>query len=260
MLQESLSTSALMQWIGQWWWPFVRFSAVFWIAPIFNDYAVNTRLRIILAFLLALLVMHLVPNLPVFDPLHLDTWICTGSQILFGLFFGLMLQMLFLVLTMAGNIISQQMGLSMAMITDPVNGQSEPIIGELLYVLCGLLFFSLNGHLVMLDVMAESLRQWPPGQSIFALNIGSVIQMLSWVIASALVLTLPAIGAMLMVNLTFGIIQRTAPAFNIFALGFPMSLMTGLIAFWLSLSAVPAKYLDISWHVLTLMRDLSGGS
>lgn len=260
MTQEPISMGFLMHWIGQWWWPFVRFSAVFWIAPLFNDYTVNTRVRILLAFFLSLLAMHAVPQMPDFDPFALDTWFCTFSQIVFGLLFGLILQMLFLVLTMAGNIVSQQMGLSMAMITDPVNGQSEPIIGELLYFLCALLFFALNGHLVMLDVLAESLRQWPPGHSIYELHLDSVIRVMSWVIASAMLLALPAIGSMLMVNLTFGVMNRTAPAFNIFSLGFPMSLMIGLFSFWLSLSAIPAKYLDMTWTVLSLLRDLSGGS
>lgn len=260
MQQAPLSMEFLMHWVGQWWWPFVRFSAVFWIAPLFNDYTINTRVRILLAFFLSLLTMHAVPSLPDFDPMTLQAWLCTLSQIIFGLLFGLILQMLFLVLTMAGNIVSQQMGLSMAMITDPVNGQSEPIVGELLYFLCALLFFSLNGHLVMLDVLAESLRQWPPGQPIDALNLDLVIRMLGWVIASALLLSLPAIGSMLMVNLTFGVMNRTAPAFNIFSLGFPMSLLIGLFSLWLSLSAIPAKYLDLTWTVLSLLRDLSGGS
>ncbi len=257
MPQEVITMPTLMHWIGQWWWPFVRFAAVFWMAPLFNDYAVNTRIRILLAFLLSLIAMHILPTLPVFDPFSLETWLCTAAQIIFGLLFGLILQMLFLVLTMTGNIISQQMGLSMAMITDPVNGQSEPLIGELLYGLCTLLFFSLNGHLVMLDVLTESLRQWPPGKSIYLLNMDAVIHMLGWVLASALLLSLPAIGAMLLVNLSFGIMNRAAPAFNIFSLGFPMSLLIGLLSFWMSLSAIPAKYLDITWYVLTMLRSLS---
>jgi len=253
---QQLTTDSLMQWLGQWWWAFVRISAVFWIAPVFSDYSINVRVRIVLAFLLALLSAHLLPALPAADPFSLTIWLISVEQIIFGLLFGLCLHALFMILTMAGHIISQQMGLSMAIITDPVNGESDPIISELLYVLCVLLFFALNGHLVMLDVLVESLRQWPPGHSLFALDLMQIPSLIGWSMGAALVIALPTIAAMLLVNLAFGVMNRSAPAFNIFSLGFPMSMLAGLLAFGLSLSAIPAHYMDFSWYVLSTLREL----
>nr|WP_321272638.1 flagellar biosynthetic protein FliR [uncultured Tolumonas sp.] len=253
---QQLTATTLMQWLGQWWWAFVRISAVLWIAPIFSDYKITARIRIILAFLLALMSAHLLPKMPMVDPFSLATLLITTEQIIFGLLFGLCLHALFFVLTMAGQILSQQMGLSMAVISDPVNGESDPLISELLYILCVLLFFSLNGHLVMLDVLVESLRQWPPGRSLYDLDLMKIPALIGWSIGAALVLSLPTIAAMLLVNITFGVMNRSAPAFNIFSLGFPMSMMAGLIAFGLSLSAIPSHYMDFSWFVLSALRDL----
>jgi len=253
---QQLTSATLMQWLGQWWWAFVRISAVFWMTPIFSDYKITARIRIILAFLLALLSAHLLPKMPMVDPLSLSTLLMSAEQIIFGLLFGLCLHALFFVLTMAGQILSQQMGLSMAVITDPVNGESDPLISELLYILCVLLFFSLNGHLVMLDVLVESLRQWPPGHSLYDLDLMKIPALIGWSIGAALVISLPTIAAMLLVNISFGVMNRSAPAFNIFSLGFPMSMMAGLIAFGLSLTAIPAHYMDFSWFVLSALRDL----
>jgi flagellar biosynthetic protein FliR len=252
---QQLTTATLMQGLGQWWWAFVRISAVFWIAPIFSDYQITVRIRIILAFLLSLMSAHLLPTMPMVDPFSLTTFLITTEQILFGLLFGLCLNALFFVFTMTGQILSQQMGLSMAVISDPVNGESDPLISELLYILCVLLFFSLNGHLVLLDVLVESLRQWPPNHSLYALDLMKVPALFSWAMGAALVISLPTITAMLLVNITFGVMNRSAPAFNIFSLGFPMSMMAGLIAFGLSLSAIPAHYMNFSWFVLSALRD-----
>ena len=69
-------------------------------------------------------------------------------------------------------------------------------------------------------------------------------------------IALPTIAAMLLVNLAFGVMNRSAPAFNIFSLGFPMSMLAGLLAFGLSLSAIPAHYMDFSWYVLSILREL----
>lgn len=124
---QQLTATTLMQWLGQWWWAFVRISAVLWIAPIFSDYKITARIRIILAFLLALMSAHLLPKMPIVDPFSLTTLLITSEQIIFGLLFGLCLHALFFVLTMAGQILSQQMGLSMAVISDPVNGESSTL-------------------------------------------------------------------------------------------------------------------------------------
>ncbi|MGL4892121.1 MAG: lateral flagellar biosynthetic protein LfiR, partial [Aeromonas veronii] len=78
-----------------------------------------------------------------------------------------------------------------------------------------------------------------------------------WSIGAALLLTLPAVVAMLMVNLTFGVMNRTAPSLNIFSLGFPMTLLLGLLTMALSISGVPSRYLDLVTHVLEQLRGLT---
>lgn len=255
---QHITTEGLMAWIGQWWWPFVRVAAAFMIMPVFSDLNATIRIRILLAFCIGLLVAHLVPQPPLMDPFKLGTWVITMEQILFGLFFGVCLQILFMVLSMTGAIVSQQMGLSMGTITDPVHGQNDPIISEILYALCVMLFFSLNGHLVALDVLVESLRQWPPGHSLYEVNLAMVGEIFGWAVSASVVLALPAISAMLIVNLAFGVMSRAAPAFNIYSLGFPLSMVTGLLAFWLSLSAIPGRYMEFCWTVLKAMREFGG--
>ena len=225
--------------------------------PVFGDGRVPAQVRILLAFVISLLIAPMMKGMPALDPLSAGMMVLTLEQLLFGLLFGLCIQMLFMVMTMAGQILSMQMGLAMAVMNDPSNGDTAPIVSQIMLVFCSLLFLGLNGHLVTLDVLVQSLRTWPPGTSLYVLDLKGVIGLFGWSIGAALILTLPAVVAMLMVNLTFGVLNRTAPSLNIFSLGFPMTLLLGLLTMAISISGVPARYLDLVGYVLTQLRALT---
>ncbi len=251
-----LSAAELVSWLGLWWWPFVRLSAAFWMMPLLGDYRVTLQLRLLLAFLLSLLVAPMLGRAPVVDPFSLPALVMTVEQILFGLLFGFCAQTLFWLLGMAGHLLSQQMGLAMAVMNDPVHGENEPIVGEFLSILCSLLFLGLNGHLVVLELLVRSLRQWPPGSSLLTLDLSIVWQLIHWSFAGAMTLAFPAMIAMLLVNLTFGVMNRSAPSFNIFSLGFPMSMLVGLYALLLTLSGISGRYLDLVEYLLGQLSHL----
>jgi flagellar biosynthetic protein FliR len=253
----SFSAADLTSWLGQWWWPFIRIGMAFWVMPVFGDTRVPAQARLMLAFIISLLLAPMMKHMPVVDPFSVAALVLTIEQLLFGLLFGLSVQMLYMVMTTAGQILSMQMGLSMAVMNDPLNGDSAPIISHLMMVFCALLFLGLNGHLVVLDILVQSLRSWPPGSSLNLLDIGGVIGLFGWSIGAALLLTLPAVIAMLMVNLTFGVLNRTAPSLNVFSLGFPMTLLLGLLTMALSISGVPSRYLNLAAHVLEQLRALT---
>lgn len=257
MSGSELSFDTLVALLGRWWWPFVRIAATLWLMPLFGDARVAAPMRIALAFLLSLIVAPLLPPMPAIDPFSLAALAIAGEQVVFGILLALCLQLLIMVMSLMGQILSAQMGLSMAVMNDPVNGDSAPLLAEIMVFLGLLLFLGFNGHLVALDVLVESFRAWPPGAGIYQLNIALVAQLCGWAFGAALLLALPAIVAMLLVNLTFGVMARSAPALNVFALGFPMSLMLGWVAVLLSFNGIATRYLDFSGYVLAQMRALS---
>lgn len=255
----SLSFADLTAWLGQWWWPFVRMSATLWMLPFFGDSRITTPVRLLFAFCLSLLVAPMMPKMAAVDPFSLGALVLGLEQVLFGLLFGLCLQCLFMVLSMAGQILSMQMGLGMAVMNDPIHGDSAPIVSQLMLIFCTLLFLALNGHLVTLELLVESFRRWPIGSSLYALDLDSVVTLFGWSMGAALTLTLPAVVAMLLVNLTFGVMNRSAPSLNIFSLGFPMGLLLGLLALLLSVSGVSNRYLQLVDYVLTTLRGVTPG-
>lgn len=253
----SLTTPELMAWIGKGWWPFCRLAAFFWVLPLFGDGHLSPQIRLLLAFALAMVLMPLLPKGPEIDPFSFATLVITLEQLLFGALLALMLQLLFTVVTMAGQILSMQMGLAMAVMNDPVNGGSAPLLGQLLWIFVALLFLAWNGHLLALDVIVESFRRWPVGHSLYELDLSLLVNLAGWMFGAALLLALPAVIAMLLVNITFGVMNRSAPSLNIFALGFPMTMMLGLVSLLLMLANLPQRYLEFSQDVFELMRQWS---
>lgn len=255
-----LSATDISAQLGRFWWPFLRVGGLLWAMPLLGDQLTLIRARLLLALALAVVMAPMLPPMPAVDPLSLTAVFLALEQILLGWFLGLMLQMLFSIMSMLGNILSMQMGLAMGIMNDPTNGQAVPLMGQLLIVLASFLFFIFDGHLVALDIVVESFFTWPPGSSLYALELARVPTLLGWVFGSALLLAMPAVVAMLIVNMTFGVMNRSAPSLNIFALGFPLSMLMGLLSLLLTLAGVPGRYGEFTGYVLDQMRLLVTGA
>lgn len=255
-----ISFAEMTQWLGTFWWPFVRISGVFMFVPIFGDGTVPIKVRLMLALLMTMLVAPFIATPPAIDPFSLQAAVLTLTQLLWGLFFGFIFQLLFTVFTMIGQTISMQMGLAMAVMNDPANGMSVAIIGRLYLFLCTLLFLSFDGHLVVLALMVESFTIWPVANGLSMGSFALILQMMGWVFASAFAIAIPAIAAMLIANASFGFMNKAAPSLNVFALGFPMTMVLGLFALFISMTGIGTLYFDILLEALEFSRGyMSGG-
>ncbi|EDM67995.1 putative flagellar biosynthetic protein FliR [Moritella sp. PE36] len=255
----NFSSIELMLIIGKIWWPFFRIISALWLLPIFGDTRITPSVRILFALTLAILISPVVPVVDNINPFSLGSIILALEQILFGLFFGLSLTMLFTMMKLIGEILSMQMGLSMAVMNDPSSGGSSHVNSHLLTIFATLLFLSFNGHLIVLDILVESFVTWPIGSSIYLLNIDIILKLVSWMFMAALMLAMPAIVAMLLVNITFGVMNRSAPSLNVYSLGFPMGMLLGIICLGLVFRVIPNRFFDFTVFILEQMRFISGG-
>jgi flagellar biosynthetic protein FliR len=133
--------------------------------------------------------------------------------------------------------IGLQMGLSFAVFIDPQNSTQSPIVGSFLSMILTLLFLAINGHLMMISAVVDSFRAVPIG--IDARHTYHWLQLASagsQVFVSGLQIAMPIIGAMMLANLTLGVLTRTAPQLNLFAVGFPVTLIVGLLMLLLGMS------------------------
>lgn len=233
------------------WYPFVRIMALFQFCPVFDNKALNVRMRIIFSLALAIIITPLVhPPLPQ-DLLSLHTIILTIEQILWGFLFGLMLQFIFLVLQLAGQILSFNMGMSMAVMNDPNSGASTTVLSQFIYFYAAILFFAMDGHLLLVTILYKSFLYWPPGNALQPQTLSSITLALSWVFASATLLALPTTFIMLIVQGGFALLNRVSPALNLYSLGFPINMLAGMVCFAALLSNLPDHYLHLTNFVLS---------
>ena len=116
------------------------------------------------------------------------------------------------------------------MAVDPQNGVQVPVLSQLYVILATLLFLSLDGHLVLIAAVVESYQLIPAGATgIPVTSLSAVVALGTLVFAGGILLALPALTSLLLINVAFGIVTRTAPQLNIFAVGFPVTILCGLL-------------------------------
>ncbi len=247
-------------WAGGLVWPFTRIAAMLTIAPIFGARVVPLRVRLVIALLLTWVVLPVIPRVPVIDPLSAASALVTLQQILIGLAIGFSLQLVLATLVVAGQTIAMGMGLGFAQMVDPQNGVSVPVIGQYYLVIATLLFLALNGHLALLRVLVDSFQSLPIGLD--ALSRDDFRSVAHWgvrMFGDAMMVALPAVTAILLVNLCFGVISRAAPQLNIFGVGFPMTLMLGFIILVFALASLLPELQQMLDEALRAAASLGGG-
>ncbi len=226
----------LMALLQGFYWPFVRISAMLLASPVFGASTVPVRVRVLLAVLVAALVTPSLPSTAGVDLLGPVGLLLSAQQVLVGVAMGFSLQMAFAAIIVAGQSLAMTMGLGFAMAVDPQNGVQVPVLSQLYVILATLIFLAIDGHLVLIHTLVESFSLLPVGAttSYGSLAMG-LVALGSELFASALLLALPALTAVLLVNISFGVITRAAPQLNIFAVGFPVTIMVGFAFIMLSM-------------------------
>ncbi|ADP09826.1 Flagellar biosynthetic protein FliR [Erwinia sp. Ejp617] len=225
----SLPLPQIYDQLGHYFLVMVRIAALLTVAPVFSEKSVNTRVRVGLALLIAALIGGNIPDSHIALYSFQGVW-AVGKQLLIGAALGLSMQLLFVAVRMAGEIIGMQMGLSFATFFDPSAG-NVPVIARFLNLLVTLLFLVFNGHLWLIALLAESFHQLPVDAA--PLHNGGfflLVQQAGLVFREGLMLGLPIISLLLCINFTLGLLNRLTPQLSIFVIGFPLTLTVGMVA------------------------------
>jgi flagellar biosynthetic protein FliR len=256
----NVTTGQLELWLAQYLWPFIRIGACFMAAPVFGAQFVPPRVRLLLAGAVTLIVAPLVPPPPI-TTFSAQGVIVAIHQILIGVATGFALQLIFDSLAMGGQLLSNAMGLGFAFNVDPLRGASTPVLGQLYMLLVTLTFLALNGHLVLIEILAQGFTTMPVGMT--GLDGIALWHLVAWggqLFSGALTVALPGMTALLVANLAFGVMSRAAPTLNLFAIGFPVTLIFGLVIIYAGLPAVQGTFVDSLEQVFELMRALLGAN
>jgi flagellar biosynthetic protein FliR len=255
----ALTTGQLEGYVAQGFFPFVRIGACLMVAPLFGARFVPTRTRILLAVALTALVVPLTPSTGI-APFSGEGFVVVAQQMLIGVALGFALQVVFDSLGLAGQLLANSMGLSFAFNIDPLRGSNTAALGQLYIILATLTFLSLGGHLALLEVLVNGFTTMPIGTS--GLGTEGLWSLVLWggqLFAGAIAVALPGVTALLIVNLAFGVVSRAAPALNLFAVGFPISLVIGLLVVLAGIGPLQQGVTQLLGQGFDFLRALIGG-
>lgn len=246
----------LQEWLLRFVGAFARVGAALMVAPIFGASVVPRRVRLVVAAATTLVLLSAMPAATpaALGPLQLFREVVLGAAI------GFVVQTAFDMLIVAGQMIGLGMGLGFANLIDPQHGVSVPVIGQLYLLLSLLVFVSLDGHVAFVSLLADSFRAMPVGEARFGpAEAGSIVAWGGRIFSGALQVALPAVVAMTVVNIAFGVMSRAAPQLNLFGVGFPLTVILGFVALWLAMQSLAPTFGSIVDEAVAFAAGLARG-
>ncbi|OGT19950.1 MAG: flagellar biosynthetic protein FliR [Gammaproteobacteria bacterium RBG_16_57_12] len=237
--------------------PFFRIGAFFIAVPIFGSFVLSVRVRILITVLITLVIVPVLPKPEYIDPLSGEVVLSAIHQIIIGLAMGFILQVVFQAFVLGGQVIAMQMGLGFAALVDPQTGNNIPFVSQFYTIMVTLMFLALDGHLILVEMIAGSFSILPISTA--GLSSNGLYSVAIWggeMFAASVMIAMPAIAALLLVNISFGVMTRAAPQLNIFAVGFPITIILG---FAIMLAALPSilHHVDEQFQLgMSMMLDI----
>jgi flagellar biosynthetic protein FliR len=216
---------------------FFRLAGMFLAAPLFASARVPVRIKVLLALTAALAA---APGIPLPGGLPAGTWQLAagiGSELIFGLALGTMLNLVFVAVQWAGEVIGQQMGLGLGQVFDPQSGQSGAVVGDVYYIFTLVVFLAAGGHRVFLAGVLESFHHLPP---LTPTMDAGLLDVVSGLLASATELAMrlsgPMLVTMLAVDVVLGFLGKTMPQLNVITAGLSLRALVGMAVLVLGLA------------------------
>ncbi len=235
----TFTSEQLAAWYGAVFWPMVRVLALISVAPLLSHRAVPVRMKIALALSITVLLVPQVQSPPITDVLTAPGLMLLINNVLIGVVIGFAVRLVFAALELAGELIGLQMGLSFAGFFNPSTGQQQNAVASFMSLLALLMFISIDGHLMLIHALAESFRLYPVSVGMdLPMGFDRLLRLGSDMFAIALTIALPFLAVMLLTNVVLGVLARVAPQLNIFAVGFPMTILVGLVTLFVLLPYV----------------------
>lgn len=226
----NVTSAQLYIWIASFLWPLTRVLGLLTIAPPFGSAGVPVLVKLLLGIMISAVIAPSVPVPAALDPMSMTGLMILAQQFVIGLSMGFAVRVVFAGVEMAGELVSMTMGLGFAVFFDPQTQGRTSAISQMFSLLGTLVFLSINGHLILLSVMADSFNTLPitaapvtaEGFHQLALGGASIFSM-------GLQLSLPMLVALLITNIALGVLTRAAPQLNLFGIGFPVTMVVGFI-------------------------------
>lgn len=254
--------AALEAQLWLWMIAMLRPGAAFIAAPVFGSPSVPVQLRLVVSLAIGMPALDLVPfALPPDGLVSPQGFVLIAGELLVGLALGFSVQIGFAAASIAGEAIGNTMGLGFASMVDPMSGTSTSALSQFLTILATFLFLALGGHLMLASIVVDSYKVLPPGQAWLTAGAAHRIVMFGGdLFAAGLAIALPVGFSLVLVQIVMGMLSRSAPAMNLFAVGLPATLMAGLVLLAIAAPSMGEGITAAMLRSLELARDIAHGA
>jgi len=234
----TISSDLLQTWVITLLLPLTRILAVIASSPILSHRSLPNRVKLGLGLMLTLMVMPTLQPMPNIDLFSIQGLLLLVQQLIIGVAIGFSIRLMFAAIEIAGQLIAMSMGLGFASFFDPQSQGQTTAVSQFLMLLGMLIFLSLDGHLLIITVLSQSFISMPIAVTEHSIDAMKIVKWGEAIFSSGLLLALPAVAALLIINMALGILTRTAPQLNLFGIGFPVTLSMGFLILALALPSM----------------------
>jgi len=217
----------------------LRISALLMLLPVLGHQLVPAQIKIGLIVLLTMILYPVVQaHVPVI-PLTPVAFAALGIQeLLIAGAMALLAQLIFTAAQFAGQIMSFQMGMTVANVFDPATHSQQSVISQLAMTMAMLLWLSTGAHHLFLRALAESFTLFPIGHAWSGAGMEVLTQAAADMFTLALKIAAPIMLLLTFVYIALGLLARAVPQIQVFFVSFPITVGLGLLTLALGMPAV----------------------
>jgi flagellar biosynthetic protein FliR len=210
---------------------FIRVMSIIAVAPVLGHQAIPVQIKVALGLFAALVLEPVLQATHPAVPLQLGPLvIAAAAEAAVGLLLGFVMGFILLGVDVAGDMISFDLGLTMATVLDPETGVQNPVLTEFLRLVMTLVLLMLNGHHFILQALRLSFDTVALGGfTVTGAAADTLVAMSGKVLLIGIKLAAPVIVASFLMNVALGVLTRVAPQINVFILSFQLKIGVGLL-------------------------------
>lgn len=219
-----------------------RLSGMMASAPLFSTYPIPTQVKTWLVALIAFIMYPMVSaNASFIVPTSMpEMTLFLLKEFGVGFLIGFLANFIFVGVQMAGQVLSQQIGLAMSSVIDPATQSQTPVIGEFYMLLTTMIFLALNAHQWLFAAVYQSFIKIPPGLELLftPVIVQQVLVLSARMFEIALGVVLPIFCVLFVLEVLIGVLAKMIPQMNIFMVAIPIKIYIGLVLMIMFLSTM----------------------
>ncbi|MEG1178810.1 MAG: flagellar biosynthetic protein FliR [Oscillospiraceae bacterium] len=209
---------------------FMRMFGCIMFNPIFGRKSIPTVVKVALTFLLAIFTYSVIPQKDIeITGLFVYAFLLM-KELLVGFIVGFIMQLFLSVITLGGEYMDFNMGISMSKVYDPQSNISMAVSASIINAMFIMVFFATNAHLTMIKIFVTLGQISPYGDlALPAEMFTEIVSLFSLVLIYSVKLALPIMAIEFITEMGVGLLMKAVPQINIFAVNIQLKVFLGFV-------------------------------